>query len=345
MSYQRIQPEPQQWRDFVAAAGGHVLQTSEWGALKSAFGWQAEVIALAGAGRIVAGALALTRRIAPLVGSVTYVPRGPVLNWQDTPALTALLAALNETAQAQDGILLKLEPDLLASAEARSRLAACGFRPSPQEIQPPRTIWIDITGSEDDILMRMSQTTRRKVRTGPKKGVEVRRGNAGDLESFNALMSITGSRNEFGVHTPKYYRMAYDLFAPEHAALLMASYEGRDLAGLMVFALGTTAWYFYGASSDAERERMPTYALQWDAIRWARERGCTTYDLWGIPDAEEAVLEAEFQQRSDGLWGVYGFKRGFGGQVVRTVGAWDRVYKPVWYTAYRLALAGRGMSG
>ena len=87
---------------------------------------------------------------------------------------------------------------------------------------------------------------------------------------------------------------------------------------------------------------MPTYALQWEAIRWARERGCTRYDLWGIPDEDEAKLEAEFQTRSDGLWGVYGFKRGFGGEVLRTVGAWDRVYNPLIYAGYKAVLAGRG---
>jgi lipid II:glycine glycyltransferase (peptidoglycan interpeptide bridge formation enzyme) len=78
--------------------------------------------------------------------------------------------------------------------------------------------------------------------------------------------------------------------------------------------------------------------VQWAAIRWARARGCRTYDMWGIPDEDEAVLEAQFQQRSDGLWGVYGFKRGWGGQVARTPGAWDRVCNPALYAAYRLAL-------
>src|ERR1041384_83421 len=46
------------------------------------------------------------------------------------------------------------------------------------------------------------------------------------------------------------------------------------------------------------------------AIQWAKARDCTIYDMWGIPDADEATLEAQFESRSDGLWGVYGFKRG-----------------------------------
>jgi peptidoglycan pentaglycine glycine transferase (the first glycine) len=86
---------------------------------------------------------------------------------------------------------------------------------------------------------------------------------------------------------------------------------------------------------------MPNYLLQWEAIRWAKSLGCTTYDLWGIPDEDEEMLEAEFAQRRDGLWGVYRFKRGFGGQLVCNVGAWDRVYAPMRYRFYRWMLLAR----
>jgi lipid II:glycine glycyltransferase (peptidoglycan interpeptide bridge formation enzyme) len=130
----------------------------------------------------------------------------------------------------------------------------------------------------------------------------------------------------------------FEGFQPDHAALFIASYAGRDLGALMAFRLGESAWYLYGASSNEERDRMPNHALQWEAMRWARENGCKTYDMWGIPDEEEAVLEAQFETRHDGLWGVYGFKRGFGGRVWRSVGAWDRVYNPLLYQVYQIAV-------
>ena len=86
---------------------------------------------------------------------------------------------------------------------------------------------------------------------------------------------------------------------------------------------------------------MPNHALQWAAMRWARERGCETYDLWGVPDEEKAVLEAEFTERSGDLWGVYRFKRGFGGRLLRYVGTYDYVYRPLLYQLYRRALQWR----
>jgi peptidoglycan pentaglycine glycine transferase (the first glycine) len=184
----------------------------------------------------------------------------------------------------------------------------------------------------------MNQGTRRKIRLADRRDVVIRQGEADDLVSFHRLTRVTGARNEFGTHTLPYYQKAFELFRPSgHVALLMASFEGRDLGGLMVFAWGDTAWYLYGASSNEERDRMPNHALQWAAVRWARERGCTVYDLWGIPDFDEAALEAGFQSRRDGLWGVYGFKRGFGGRVIRTAGAWDKVYRPAAYALYSTA--------
>jgi lipid II:glycine glycyltransferase (peptidoglycan interpeptide bridge formation enzyme) len=109
----------------------------------------------------------------------------------------------------------------------------------------------------------------------------------------------------------------------------------------MVFAYGSRAWYFYGASTEKERNRMPTYLLQWKAMQWARQRGCTQYDLWGVPDADLETLEANFTKRSDGLWGVYRFKRGFGGELIRAAGALDRPYNKPLYALYRLFMKKR----
>jgi lipid II:glycine glycyltransferase (peptidoglycan interpeptide bridge formation enzyme) len=100
-------------------------------------------------------------------------------------------------------------------------------------------------------------------------------------------------------------------------------------------------WYFT-ASSRQKRNLMASYGVQWEAIQWAKRRDCTVYDLWGIPDEDDEELEAQFEQRDDGLWGVYGFKRGWGGQIVRSAGAWDKVYNPLVYAAFQVALRVRG---
>jgi lipid II:glycine glycyltransferase (peptidoglycan interpeptide bridge formation enzyme) len=330
--------DPAAWDRFVKAKQGHILQTSHWGTLKSAFGWDHEIVMIGEHSGIISGAMVLFRSVPLKLGVIAYIPRGPIVNWQDEQEVKSLFGALDYVARDRRAALLKIEPDIEDTPDARKQLRALGFRPSPQAVQPPRTAVLDILGTDDEILARMNQGTRRKIRTAEKRGVVVRQGGKRDLESFSALTEMTGERDSFNVHSPDYFRAVYDLCEADYGALFIASFGGKDLGGVMVFAVGRRAWYLYGASSNEERERMPNYALQWKAIQWARARGCTQYDLWGIPDEVEETLEAQFQDRSDGLWGVYGFKRGFGGQVYRSVGAWDRVYNPAIYTAYRLAV-------
>jgi lipid II:glycine glycyltransferase (peptidoglycan interpeptide bridge formation enzyme) len=203
---------------------------------------------------------------------------------------------------------------------------------------------ISLEGSEEDRLARMKQKTRYNIRLAEKKEIVVRE--SGDVDAFYALMQLTGQRDGFGVHSKEYFQDAYNLFAPRGmGVLLVAEYAGRPLAGLMAFARGSRAWYFYGASNDEERNRMPTYLLQWEAMRWAKARGCSEYDLWGVPDAGEAELEAGFSERSDGLWGVYRFKRGFGGALMRSAGAWEKAYLPLVSPLYRWWSARRHEAG
>ncbi len=343
--------DPARWDAFVAChRDAHILQTSDWGRLKSAFGWSARTVAVEDAttAAIVAGAQILFRPL-PLhiPGTMAYVPAGPLFSTDDLahPANGLLWQAIDQAARSRRAALLKVEPCdwYRPRPELPDHLRRVRLRVSPQTVQPPRTIVIDLTRGEDGVLKAMNQSTRYKSKLGPKKEVGVREGTRSDVASFNALMAITGERDAFGVHSPDYYRMVFDLFSPgERCALLLASYAGRDLAGVMVLRCGPNAYYFYGASSNEERNRMPTYVVQWAAIQWAIRHGASRYDLWGIPDAEPETLEAQFENRRDGLWGVYGVKRGYGGQIVRSVGAWDRVYNRLLYTAYRWYVRRRG---
>ena len=152
------------------------------------------------------------------------------------------------------------------------------------------------------------------------------------MPAFYHLMEITGRRDGFAIHERGYYEGAWHHFHPRGLAqLFLAYYEDELLAGLMAFRFGDTAYYLYGASSNRRRNRMPNHLLQWRAIQWAKQAGCTRYDFWGIPDEIGDAIARDGAGREGGMWGVYRFKRGFGGQVIRTVGAFDRVFRPARY--------------
>ena len=327
--------DQQAWNARITAApGGHVLQSWAWGELKSRFAWRVERI-----GMDSANAQVLYRPLPGGVGSIAYVPKGPLLDWDDSQAIRDLVTAIRPRARRQRAICLKVEPDLEDSPGCSEYLRAAGFRLSPQPIQPRRTLVVDLDAEPETILARMKQKTRYNIRLAGRKGVTVRCGDVGDLSGFYRLMEDTSRRDRFAVHSQAYYEAVHRLFVPAGwGRLLLAEHDGRLLAGLVVVALGDTACYLYGASADEGRELMPSYLLQWEAMVWARERGCRAYDLWGVPDEDESALEAQFAERSDGLWGVYRFKRGFGGRLVRTVGAWDLVLAPARYWLYNVAL-------
>lgn len=321
------------WDEFVGAQPrAHLLQLSRWGKLKAQFEWDARIVTLTDEGEIKAGALVLSKRLPLGAGTMAYAPMG---GYASAPRHYMQLwgAIRRETGTA----FLKLEPGHFPCGEAPD-LAGMGFQRSPQTIQPATTIIVDIDADDEEIMRRMNQGTRRKVRKSLASGTVHKEGNRADVPAFCRLMRETGSRNDFGVHNATYFEVVYDLFMPDYGALLLAVHDGELLAAIMVFALGETAWYLYGASSRAKGNLYATYGIQWQAIQWAKRCGCRYYDLWGAPDHDEQTLEAEFRDRSDGLWGVYGFKRGWGGEVRRSMGAWDLAWNPLVYTAYRAAL-------
>ena len=313
------------WNQFLEKhPNTHLLQMGEWGELKNNFGWSPVRLVL----NNEVGAQILFRRL-PLGLTIGYMPK-PVDGGQWAVNDGEFWKEVDSICKKNHAIFLKVEPDVWAE-EFHLRFST--FKPSPHNIQPPRTIIVSIKEDEEQILARMKPKCRYNIRLAEKKGVTVREWD--DIHAFHEMMAVTGGRDNFGVHTKEYYQRAYELFHPKGTCeLLVAEFEGKPLASLMVFANGKRAWYVFGASNDQERNRMPTYLLQWEAMRWAKARGCEEYDLWGVPDENEETLEAQFESRREGLWGVYRFKRGFGGEVKRAAQAVDRVYSPLLYWTY-----------
>lgn len=317
-----LETDLSRWEAFLATRPeAHILQTAAWARLKAAFGWRP--VALLGP---ETAALVLLRPL-PLGFHIAYIPKGPVGPWSE-----ALARDLDTLARRERVLFLLVEPDLW---EDEAPHPPPGFRKSPITVQPPRTIVVDLTPDEDTILARMKQKTRYNIRLAARKGVTV--GPWDDVAGFYAMLEATARRDGFALHPRAYYERAYALFVPAGMAqLFVAEHNGEALASLMVFARGSRAWYFYGASTNQKRNLMPTYLLQWEAMRWAKARGCRTYDLWGIPDEDPEILERTFLQRQDGLWGVYRFKRGFGGEIRRAAGPWIKEYVPGSLLLYRL---------
>jgi lipid II:glycine glycyltransferase (peptidoglycan interpeptide bridge formation enzyme) len=189
----------------------------------------------------------------------------------------------------------------------------------------------------------MKPKTRYNIRLAEKRGVTLRVGTQEDFGMLYRMYAETSVRDGFVIRDEGYYQSVWKTFmenaqSPDASLQpLIANYElpftepliaevdHEAIAAIFVFYFAGRAYYVYGMSRDVHREMMPSYLLQWEAMKRARARGCTFYDLWGAPEVFD---------ETDSMWGVYRFKEGLGGKVVRTLGAWDFASSPFWYKMY-----------
>ncbi len=354
---------PEAWNALISRLPNpHFLQTYEWGQVKAQYGWEPLYLVwdrercsvfshqpsmseemLEKEGQIQAAALVLKKSVLSRGFAarlcLLYCPKGPNLDWNDLPLRKRVLDDLQRLARQQGAIFLKLDPDVVrgtgvpgTEAEitepggeaVRAELLGRGWRFSKEQIQFKNTVLLDISLPEEELLARMKQKTRYNTRLAVKKGVRVRVGNENDWPMLYRMYAATSVRDGFVIREEGYYRTVWRLFKSMSAPLI-AEVEGKPVAAVFLFAFAGRAYYVYGMSDEAHRDKMPNYLLQWEAMKWARARGCTLYDLWGAPDV--------FDER-DSMWGVFRFKEGLGGQVIRTLGAWDFVPNPLWYAMY-----------
>jgi peptidoglycan pentaglycine glycine transferase (the first glycine) len=327
------------WDNFVHShSRGHFLQSWGWGILKTGADWHPLHVVLWDTQReqIVAGAQILRRTVAhmsPSLGHLAYIPRGPVLDWSYQEYANPTSSQISELffvqllpfLRKQGAIALHVELPLEESEEdsiaAHRTLTALNFHPV-YPVQPIRTIMLGLTPDEQSLLANMKEKWRYNIRLAGRKGVLVRpaRGRE-DVQAWYSLLQTTGQRDHFGIHSFDYYWRAWQIFAPlQQAQLLLAEYEGQPLAGIFVGCMAHQAIYLYGASSNAYRNLMPNYLLQWEAIRWTKSQGAISYDFWGIPETDDA---------EEAMAGVYRFKSGWGGRITRFAGNYEYVFHPL----------------
>ena len=352
----------------------HFLQTFEWGQVKARYGWKPSYAIWLTDGRFLisdstdnwslitdhcAAACLILKRTIPIRGlaarlSVLYAPKGPLLDWTNASLRKRVLDDLQSLAKKQGVIFLKMDPDVVlgtgipgvdgateesGGAAIRSELTRRGWDYSSDQIQFRNTAMIDLQPTEEELLARMKQKTRYNVRLAEKKGVTVRVGTEDDLSMLYKMYAETSVRDGFVIRDEGYYQTVWKTFMLPtvnsqppitnyqlpSVIPLIAEVDYEPVAGLFLFMFAGRAYYVYGMSRDAHREKMPTYLLQWEAMKRAKSAGCAVYDLWGAPETFD---------ESDSMWGVYRFKEGLGGRVVRTLGAWDYAPNKFWYKMY-----------
>ncbi|MBN1325626.1 peptidoglycan bridge formation glycyltransferase FemA/FemB family protein [Candidatus Falkowbacteria bacterium] len=241
----------------------------------------------------------------PFNKSYLYIPR---LNFELNKNI---IEGIKDLAKKEGCIFIKIE-------SIKQNLGSLGFK-KVKNTQPNKTLLLDLTKSEEQLLDEMHQKWRYNIRLAAKKGVTLQICREEEFLKFYDLLVDTFRRKEKKLFNCTYYNKLYQ----DHLAkIYFAQYESKILCANMIVFFGDTATYLYGGSAPDDKNLMAPHFLQWELIKIAKNKGYKYYDFWGIDEAK---------------WpGVTRFKKGFGGFEIEYAGSWDLPVDKAWFLLYKI---------
>jgi len=317
------------YEKFVQAhPKGHFMQSLKWAQVKS--NWHNEIITVEDRQGDIKGSMSLLIRKLPLVNyTIMYSPRGPVCDMHNKDTIKELIDKAKDTARKYKSYVLKIDPDIekddtkFAEIAKELKMKIKNDSKDFEGAQPRFVFRLDLRNkTEEELLMSFHHKVRYNIRLAVRKGVEIRIGTKEDIPEFHRVMVETGLRDNFVVRSAEYFEKMLDCLGPDNIRLYLAYYQGKLIAGTIAILYGNKCWYLYGASSNRHRNVMPNYLLQWEMIKWALENNCDIYDFRGVSGNLD---------ENHPLYGLYRFKKGFGGKFTEFVGELDYVFNPFIY--------------
>lgn len=319
--------DQERWDHLLQELGGQLHQSWRWGEFRERDGWGVERVVTDG-GDDVGMAQILFKRRGPV--STAFIPRGPLVRGDQGQVLPELFAAIDHACRRHRALSITIEPEQPLVLDGMARAEA--FPTGEHRYTPGRTVMVPLV--DDEALVRQMHATKRwEIRRATRRGITIDHCavTESSIASFHSVLEDTSTRNRFRINPPSYYARFLEKFG-EDAALMFAMVDGNVAAGLIAARFGPVATYLFGASSSRYREPGASAYLHYQAMRWAREQGCTRYDLWGIPDTDPDSFVGPDQTPVRSLGrddsGLYRFKVAFGGEIVTYPPCFEYRYRP-----------------
>jgi lipid II:glycine glycyltransferase (peptidoglycan interpeptide bridge formation enzyme) len=335
----------EKWDGFVTnSPKSSFLQSWFWGEFQKSFGRQIHRVGLWENNRFLMTALIIKLNL-PFGQNYLYLPQGPV-----TPSfsplykgeikrgllkIAELVKKLKEIAVKEKSLFIRFEPlvekdtpeanDYLTFLRQTGFIKVDKYSPAHSQVQPPDTMILDLTPTEEELLMAMRDSTRHAIHYAERKGIIVEKSEKKeDFEQFLMLWADTVKRKKFIDYPFSYYQKLYDILAKQNfMELFVAKYQGKIIAAVWIVYYGKKGFYYRAASAMEYRNLQGPYLIFWEAIREAKRRNCTEFDFWGIaPNDDPKHPWAGFTR----------FKRGFRGEKKHWIGAFDLpLNRPLYY--------------
>lgn len=327
------------WENFLLqCAEKTFLQSWSWGEFSKAMGdnvWRFGAYyeeKLIGVAQVI--------KISAMRGTFLFIPHGPVLieglDAKDKKEiLQLLLLQINDIAKKENPSFIRIAPIFEGNEQNENIFEELNFTTAPIHMHPEATWELNITLSEEELLAGMRKTTRYLIRQAEKNpDIEITQSNdSKDLELFLPVYYETAKRHKFVVFSEKYLRTQFDIFSKDKEILLFFGKYKSEVVSAAIFIFWQDICFYHHSGSLSKYNKIPvSYLLQWGAIKEAKNRGCKSYNFWGIaPDIKDETDAA----RSKHPWaGLSLFKMGFGGQRKKYVKTQDFILSKIYWLNY-----------
>jgi hypothetical protein len=239
---------------------------------------------------------------------IAYVYWGPM--WQrrgvtaDLDIFRQTIRALRNEYSIRRGLVLRLFPCAFRGKDdaLKEILADEGFE-YYDDGKSHRTLIIDLAPTLEEIRAALDQKWRNCLNRSEKNNLEIVSGTEESLFDeiemiYNEMANRKGLEDISDIgHLKKVQR---DLPVQFTLRVSLCRLDGQVCAGAIFSAIGTTAVYLVGATSNAGMKSNGSYLIQWSFLKWLKENGFLFYNLNGInPEINP---------------GTYHFKRGLAGK-------------------------------
>lgn len=329
-----------EWDDLVSRVdGGDTVQKSGWATLRSTAGFESRYLLLHSDDGLVGGAQVLLRRL-PLIGTVGYISNGPILDEARTEhgtAVRSICDRLVTMARNELAVLLIQPPD--GRDDISDELLRRDFRISAAGVAPAATLRLALDRPEDEIRAGLSKRLRRWTGQWERRGVTVRTATEDDLSTVARLLGETARFQGFAPFPESYLRTMYRMFtARDEVQIRLGEVAGEPVVcEVLTGCAGVVRSRLIGTDRSTRWEHLNvSAAVQWDAIRWARNAGYCWFDFGGIGPGSAERLASGSPVSTDGLPGPDVFKIRFGGHLHTYPQAVEWFGSPVLRAAYDL---------
>lgn len=320
----------EKWEALVSKTdSGGFMQSFFWAEFKQRTGWDTFKIGIEEAGKLIGGAVIMKFSFSPTINFL-YLPEGPIFNFESPRAekifhtLMSEIDVIADLSGTQRTSHIRIEPRASQHLDFLKK-----FRKAPYNLEPRDTMLVDLTKSKETISASMKPKGRYNIHIAEREGITVscEDPSTEHVDDFFQIYKETTSRNKIESKDKRYFQTLFDhLKDGSHAKLFFAHSKKNILATALVIFFGDRATYFFGASSNAQRNKMAPYKLHWEIIQYAKKMGYRFYDFWGVSpqDAND----------SHGWLGITKFKQKFGGSRKTFIGAYDFIYNEALYSEF-----------